>query len=220
MNAPLFILAFASLPAMIRISLPLPECERLQQLFRSTTDRKLRDRIQIVLLAQRRRSHQDIAHDLAITPRTVQRWLNAYLERGLDGLRPKKARGAVPKLTADLAPLLQRWVIDGPAAQGLDRANWTYAELADPLFKTEGIRVQKSAMHVFCSRHAIRPYRPTYRFLRGDPAKQAAAREDLAALKKSSGRQTRLVEPGRSTLPDGADVVPYARRQGPPAGPR
>jgi hypothetical protein len=39
-------------------------------------------------------------------------------------------------------------------------------------------------MQVFCSRHGIRPYRPTYRFLRGDPVKQAAAREDLAALKK------------------------------------
>jgi transposase len=79
---------------------------------------------------------------------------------------------------------LQRWLIDGPAKQRLDRANWTYAELADHLFKTKGIRVQKSAMQVFCHKHDIRPYRPTYRFLRGDPAKQAAAREDPAALKK------------------------------------
>jgi transposase len=171
---------------MIRISLPLPQCERLQHLFRSPTDRKLRDRIPIVLLAQRRRPHQDIAQDLAITPRTVQRWLNAYLQRGLDGLRPKKAKGAAPKLTDDLAPLLQRWVIDAPAAQGLDRANGTYADWADHLFKTKGIRVQKSAMQAFCSGHDIRPYRPTSRFLRGDPAKQAAAREDLAALKKSA----------------------------------
>jgi transposase len=169
---------------MIRISLPLSERERLQQLFRSTPDRKLRDRTQLVLLAQRGRPHQDIAHDLGISPRTVQRWLNAYLERGLDGLRPKKAPGAAPKLTADLAPLLRRWVIGGPLARGLDRANWTYAELADHLFQTRGIRVRKSAMQVFCCRHGIRPYRPTYRFLRGDPAKQATARDELAALKK------------------------------------
>jgi transposase len=87
-------------------------------------------------------------------------------------------------LTADLAPLLQQWVKGGPVQQGLGRANWTYAELADHLYKAKGIRVQKSAMQVFCSRHGIRPYRPTYRFLRGDPAKQAAAREDLAGLKK------------------------------------
>ena len=68
--------------------------------------------------------------------------------------------------------------------QGLDRANWTYEELADHLFKTHGIPTSRSAMHRFCRKIDIRPYRPTYRFLRGDPVKQARAREDIAALKK------------------------------------
>lgn len=169
---------------MIRIQLPPQELTALQRAFRDTDDRRLRDRAQIVLLAQRGRAHQAIAQDLGISPRTVQRWLNAYLERGLDGLQPRQAPGAKPKLTADLGPVLQQWVIDGPAKQGLDRANWTYAELADHLYKRRGLRVSKSALQVFCHKHDIRPYRPTYRFLRGDPGKQAAAREDLAALKK------------------------------------
>ena len=177
---------------MIRVHLPARELSALQHTFRDTDDRRLRDRAQIVLLAQRGRPRQAIAEDLGISPRTVQRWLNAYLERGLDGLQPRPAPGARPRLTAELAPVLQRWVIDGPVEQGLDRANWTYAELADHLHKSMGIRVQKSAMQVFCSRHGIRPYRPTYRFLRGDPAKQAAAREDLADLKKKP-------RPGRSS---------------------
>jgi transposase len=169
---------------LIRVHLPAHELSLVQQTFRRTADRRLRDRAQIVLLAQRGRPHQVIAEDLGIGPRTVQRWLNAYLERGLDALQPRHAPGAKPKLTADLAPVLQQWVLDGPLKQGLDRANWTYAELADHLCKTKGLRVQKSALQVFCSRHDIHPYRPTYRFLRGDPVKQAAAREDLAALKK------------------------------------
>jgi transposase len=152
--------------------------------FRTTPDRKLRDRLQIVRLAHRNRPHRDIAADLGVTPRTVQRWLNAYLERGLDGLHARQAPGPTPKLTDDLAPVLRRWVIDGPVACGLDRANWTYPELADHLFHQRGVRVRKSAMQAFCHRHGIRPYRPTYRFLRGDPAKQAAARGELAALKK------------------------------------
>jgi transposase len=169
---------------VIRVHLPPHQLTTLQQTFRDTDDRRLRDRTQIVLLAQRGRPHRTIAEDLGISPRTVQRWLNAFLERGLDGLQPRTAPGAKPKLTADLGPVLQQWVIDGPVKQGLDRANWTYAELADHLYKTKGIRVQKSAMHVFCARHDIRPYRPTYRFLRGDPVKQATAREELAVLKK------------------------------------
>ncbi len=169
---------------MIHVHLSQPDRARLEHAFRTTADRQLRDRLQIVRLADRGRPHQDIAADLGVTPRTVQRWLNAYLDRGLDGLRPRKAPGPAPKLTADLAPALCQWVTAGPAACGLDRANWTYAELADHLHRERGIRVRKSAMQAFCRRHGIRPYRPTYRFLRGDPAKQATAREDLAALKR------------------------------------
>jgi transposase len=169
---------------MIRITLPAAEVERLEEALRATTDAKLRHRVQIVLMAHRGRRHPDIAADTATTQRSVQRWLNAYLAGGLEGLRPRKAKGAAPKLTADLAPLLRQWVIDGPAKQGLDRANWTYAELADHLLKTKGLRVGKSALQAFGARHGIRPYRPTYRFLRGDPAKQQKAREELAALKK------------------------------------
>jgi len=173
---------------VIRIRLTDTEARRLEQAFRQATDRKLHDRLQTVRLAHRGRKHQDIAADLGITRSSVQRWLNAYLVGGLDGLTPRKAKGAKPKLTADLAPVLRQWVIDGPAKHGLDRANWTYAELADHLFKAKGIRVQKSAMQVFCHKHEIRPYRPSYRFLRGDPVKQAAARTELADLKKKRRR--------------------------------
>jgi transposase len=76
-------------------------------------------------------------------------------------------------------------VIDGPAKQGLDRANWTHEELADHLLKTKGIHTSRSAVQRFCAKIDIRLYRPTYRFLRGDPQKQARAKEELAELGKA-----------------------------------
>ncbi len=173
---------------MIRIQLPEADVERLEQAFRSTDDRKFRDRLQVVLLAHRGRKHQGIAADLCINRRSVQRWLNAYLERGLDGLMPRKAKGAPGKIPAGRADEIRRWVIEGPTKQGLDRANWTHEGLADHLFKTHGIKTSRSAMHRFCSRIGIRPYRPTYRFLRGDPDKQAQARVDLTEFKKKRRR--------------------------------
>ncbi len=139
-------------------------------------------------MAHRGRARQDIAADLGVHRKTVTRWLNAYCDRGLDGRRPRKPKGSPGKVPAALADEVRRWVIDGPAKQGLDRANWTHAELADHLLKTHGIRTSRSAMHRFCSRIDIRPYRPTYRFLRGDPDKQARAKEDIAALKKKPKR--------------------------------
>ena len=173
---------------MIRIQLPPDEAHRLDGLFRSTKAAKLRLRLQIVLMAHRGRPRQDIAADLGVNRRTVTRWVNAYLDAGLDGLRPKRAKGAPGKIPASLADEIKRWVIGGPASQGLGRANWTYEELAGHLFKTHGIKTSRSAMHRFCSKIGVRMYRPTYRYLRGDPDKQAKAREGLAALKRGQPR--------------------------------
>jgi transposase len=173
---------------MIRVQLPEHEVRQVEQAFRQATDRKLRDRLQIVLLAHRGRPHQGIAQDLAVSPRTVQRWLNAYLDRGLDGLRPGKAPGAPAKIPAALADEVRRWVIDGPAACGLDRANWTHEGLADHLHKTRGIRASRAAVGRFCRKLGIRLYRPSYHYLRGDPDKQAQARAEQEELKRGRKR--------------------------------
>jgi transposase len=169
---------------VIRICLPPAEADRLDQAFREATDLKFRDRLQIVRLAHRGRAHRDIAADLAVSPRTVQRWLNAYLERGPDGLRPRKAKGRTPAIPAELADEVRRWVIEGPARQGLDRAGWTYAELADHLKKARGVLASRSATQRFCKKLGVRQYRPSYRYLRGDPDKQQQAREDIAGLRQ------------------------------------
>src|SRR5262245_6340651 len=173
---------------MIRIELPPAEAEHLEELFQTTADRKLRDRLQIVLMAHRGRARQDIATDLGLHRRSVTRWLNAYCDGGLDALRPRKAKGNKPKIPAALADEIRRWVIDGPAQQGLDRANWTHEELADHLKKAKGIQTSRSGVQRFCQKIDIRLYRPTYRYLRGDPGKQAQAKEDIADLKKKRGR--------------------------------
>jgi transposase len=172
---------------MIRIQLPEAEAQRLEELFRATEDRKLRDRLQVVLLAHKGRPRQQIASDLAIHRRSVTRWLNAYCAGGLEALTPRKPKGKTASIPDRLADEVKAWVIGGPASQGLDRANWSHEELADHLLKTRGIKTSRSAVQRFCSKIGIRPYRPTYRYLRGDPAKQAKAKEELADLKKSTG---------------------------------
>ena len=175
---------------MIRIHLSEAEAQRLEHAFRSATDRKLRDRLNAVRLAHRGRPRRQIAEALGMTTRSVQRWLNAYLERGLDGLAPRKPPGAQPEIPADLADEVRRWVIEGPAQQGLDRANWTHPELAEHLYRRHGVRTSRSAVQRLCAKLGIRLNRPTYRYLRGDPAKQQKAREDLAELTRGPKRMS------------------------------
>src|SRR3954470_22142240 len=94
---------------VICIELTGPDARRLKQAFLQATDRKSHDRLQIIRLAHRGRPHQDIAADLGITPRTVQNWLNRYLEQGLAGLKPRTAKGQPPAIPAHLAAEVRRW---------------------------------------------------------------------------------------------------------------
>ena len=204
---------------MRRIRLTGTEQAQLEQLFKTTHDRRLRDRCQAVLMAHRGRKRKTIAQDLGVHRTTVRLWLTQFHERGVAGLQIHWAPGQPGRMPETLAPTIQAWVKDGPQHCGLDRANWTYEELATHLYRTTGIEVKRTAMRVFCQRHDIHPYRPTYRYLRGNPEQQQAAQEELAALKKSAGRGVRVVEPRRSALSPGPDTPRHPGGQGlSPAG--
>ena len=169
---------------MRRIRLTTAEQEQVEQAFKTATDRRLRDRCQAVLMASRGRRHQTIAQDLGVHRTTVRCWLEQYEARGLDGLVIHWAPGQPARIPAHLAPTSVGWSKDGPQSCGLERANWTYEELATPVYRVEGITIKRTAMQDFCRRQGIRPDRPTYRYLRGNPEAQQAAQEDLKAFKK------------------------------------
>jgi transposase len=149
---------------MQRITLTATGHAALEHTFNTTPDRRLRDRCQAVLLAGRGRQRQAIAQDLGVHRPTVRLWLKQYRERGSEGLVIHWAPGSPGRIPATLAPTIQSWVQEGPQSCGLDRAHWTYEELATYLDQTQGITVQRTAMRDFCHRHHLRPYRPTSRY--------------------------------------------------------
>jgi transposase len=192
---------------MLRITLTTMEQAELEHTFKTTTDRRLRDRCQAVLMASRGRKRKAIAQDLGVHRTTIRLWLTQYHQRGLARLQIQGAPGQPSRIPEMLVPTLQGWVKDGPQSCGLNRANWTYEELAAYLYRATGIEVKRTARRDFCQRHRIRPYRPTYRYLRGDPEKQRVAREELAAVKKAQVGECVLLSQDEARFP----LVPTLR---------
>jgi transposase len=62
---------------MMKLSLNEDERRQLEEHFRCTPNRRLRHRGQAILMAARGRRHRQIAEDVGISVRTLQRWLNA-----------------------------------------------------------------------------------------------------------------------------------------------
>ncbi|WIG94545.1 helix-turn-helix domain-containing protein [Myxococcus sp. SDU36] len=81
---------------MSRLQLTEEQGSELAACFRTTEDRRLRDRCQAVLMAARGRPQQQIAEDLGTTVRNVQRFLARCRARGLDGLKIQWAPGKTP----------------------------------------------------------------------------------------------------------------------------
>src|SRR5262245_45840147 len=148
---------------MYRIALTRSEERELEQTFKTTPDRRLRDRCQAVLMAARGRRRHLIAQDLGVHRTTLRLWLQSYRTRGLQGLEIQWAPGPPRRIPAAWAPTIVEWVKGGPARCGLQRANWTYAELAESLYTQSGIRVSETEMREVCHRQQSRAYQPPYR---------------------------------------------------------
>jgi transposase len=171
---------------MMKLTLSDWDRQQLAATCKTTADPRLRQRCQAILMAARGRRHDHIAEEIAVSPRTVQRWLNAYQAGGREGLRIRWAPGRAPAIPDDLAPEIIAWIKQGPSGCGLDRANWTYGELTTYLSHHKGVTVGATTMRALCVKPGGRPYRPTYVDLKGDPDKQEQARQDLEALKKKA----------------------------------
>jgi transposase len=86
-------------------------------------------------MASRGRKRKAIAQDLEVHRTTIRLWLNQYQQRGVAGLQIQWAPGQAGRIPEALAPMLQKWVKEGPQSCGLDRANWTFyvAAVVKPL---------------------------------------------------------------------------------------
>src|SRR5512134_3693549 len=109
---------------MIRIKLTPEAREEVERTFKTTPDRRLRERCQAVLMADRGRRRGPIAEDLGVHRASVHRWLRAYQAGGLAGLRIRWAVGPPPRIPEDRAATIVTWVKEGPQGCGLERANW------------------------------------------------------------------------------------------------
>src|SRR5215203_3121673 len=95
---------------MLRITLRADEQAEIEQTFKTTADRRLRDRCQAVLMAHRGRKRKIIAADLGVHRTTVKKWLAQYQARGLAGLQRGHAPGQPRRIPETFAATIVEWV--------------------------------------------------------------------------------------------------------------
>ena len=97
---------------------------------------------------------------LGVTRRSVDRWIEAYRVRGIEGLRRKPPPGRRPKITGDQRKAIVEAALKSPRAFGYLRNEWSVRLLAEHLSRELGIKISKSLVWLILKELGIAYKRP------------------------------------------------------------
>jgi transposase len=166
------------------LEIPVPtaeELERLDTLYRTTREVRLRTRAQMVLLAgEQRLAAPAIARIVREDEQTVRRWLKRYLAEGIEGLKDRPMPGAPGRVTPAYRVQLLAAVRRRPRTLGQPSSLWTLRRLADSLADQTGLRVSYETVRRVLAAAEIVLSRPQHTISSPDP--------EYAAKKRRSRR--------------------------------
>jgi transposase len=159
----------------MRTPVRLPELDseaiaELDHLYRTTDDRRLRMRSQIVLLAaEQHMLAPEIARIVRSHDQTVRTWLKRYLVEGIAGLSDAPRPGVQAKVTPEYRAQLLETVRQRPRSLGQPYSLWTLQRLADYMADQTGIRVSHITVRAYLKANGIVLSRPQHKITSPDP---------------------------------------------------
>ena len=76
-----------------RLKLTIVQTYKLKAFTRNTNNKKEYRRLLAILQKAEGRTFEDISNEHGVSTRSVQRWIAAYIQSGIDGVKMKKPGG-------------------------------------------------------------------------------------------------------------------------------
>jgi transposase len=163
-------------PITVR-KLSTEEMAELKAFYRQTKDVRLRERVQIILLAaEQAMSAPAIAKVVQRNDQTVRTWMQRFNSEGLAGLSDDPRPGAPPTVTAAYRERLLVVVRQRPRSLEQPYSMWTLQRLADFMAEESGIRVSDVTVSRLLAAHDIVLSRPQHKVSSPDPEYQVKKR--------------------------------------------
>jgi transposase len=116
-------------------------------------------------------SPEDVIKILGLSRNTIYDWLKRFREHGYEGLDTKKAPGARPMVTAEMAAWLKGVVLEtSPEDFGYDTTLWTCDLLAELTSQRYQVRVIGATINHHLHKLGLTNQKPNYIPLQQDPA--------------------------------------------------
>lgn len=146
------------------------ELAKLDELYRTTRDVRIRQRVQLILLASEKGMVAcEIAAIVRLSEQSVRNWLKRYLAEGIEGLQDQPRPGVAPIVTEAYWEQLLAAIRRRPRSLGLAFSLWICQRLADYLAEVMGIRVSDETVRRHLRHEGIVLSRPQHKISSPDP---------------------------------------------------
>jgi transposase len=129
-----------------KLNLTTGQKNSIRRLMKKTTDKRHYRRLLAVLQKSNGRTFEDIAKEHGVSIRSVQRWLSAYLQIGMEGLEIKKTGSTQSRITDEDREIILSVLFNDPNIFGYVRNTWSLRSLAKCL--TEELDIPISFRHL------------------------------------------------------------------------
>jgi transposase len=133
-------------------------------------------------------TQQEVADFFAVNVRSVQRWMRAYREHGLSGLKATPATGRPPRLSPKQEREVLRWFRRSPREFGFPTELWTARRVAQLIQRKFRKKFHPRYLNQWLARRRITPQKPERQAReRDDREVRRWLREEWPRIKKVPG---------------------------------
>ncbi|HWE51188.1 MAG TPA: helix-turn-helix domain-containing protein [Bryobacteraceae bacterium] len=107
-------------------------------------------------------TQSQVARRYGVSRTTASRWQRSIVQKGMDGLRKRRATGRPSRLTADQVDAIRQMYFEGASAHGFSRDRWTTGRLAEAIERKFGIRYDQDHVGRLMHKFGLRERRFVY----------------------------------------------------------
>ena len=151
-----------------KLKLTIGQRNKLKSFMKNTGNKKEYRRLLTILQKGECRTFEDIANEHGVSSRSVQRWVTAYIQRGIDGVKMNKPGGTKSSITDEDKEIILSALFNDPHMFGYLRNTWSMRSLANCLTNELGIPISFKHLQRITKDLGVRCKRPKLELLHGE----------------------------------------------------
>jgi transposase len=156
---------FHSVNHSSKLKLTIGQRNSLKSFMMNTNNKKEYRRLLAIFQKGEGRTYEDIANEHGVSSRSVQRWVAAYIQSGIDGVKMKKPGGSKSGITDKDREIILSALFNDPHLFGYLRNTWSLRSLAECLTNELGITISFKYLQRITKDLGIRCKRPKLELL-------------------------------------------------------